>query len=253
LSSTATAEFSSKQQAEAFIVGQAYASDLDPAAVVAVAQTEGLGGLTGPIPAGHYDPDQQGDPGWSYGPFQLRDPGALPSTVYSGTVSSTEPGPQGAPEQWAWSPTGVQYAINQIQAVAAGKTGQDAIDSIVGGFEHPADPSAEEQSAGQYYQRLTAGGSGSPVQIPNTPTPDLHTPVGNLPLAPGGGINVKSAPGSGGADTTTSPTGSQATGIFSWTADPVRILQLAFGGLLILLGLYLLVRRSGAVPSVVPA
>lgn len=240
------AKLQTQPQALAAIVGYAYQSDLDPAAVVAVAQGEG--GLD-PSALGHYDPDTQGNPGWSYGPFQLRDPGALPASVYTGPVTTTLPGPRGAPETWAWSQEGIQYAIGQIQGVAAGKTGADAISSIVNGFEHPANPQAEIAGAEARYAKLTAGGSGSRVQIPNTQPPVLNTPVGRLNLAPGGGVNVSGTPGTakqgGGPATTTAPSNSTNTGIFSLTwGDIFRVLQGILGGVLILLGLFLLARRQ---------
>lgn len=237
-----------QQQAAALIVGYAQQADLDPAAVISVAEYEGgiSPGSSAAVPKGHYDPDQQGHPGWSYGPFSTRTPGAVPGSVYSGPVSRQQPGPTGAVQDWAWSPEGISYAIRQIQAVAAGKTGPDAITSIVTGFEHPADPTKEIAAEEQTYRGLVAGGSGSPVAISNTPTPDLATPIGSLPIASGGGVNVTDAKGT----TTTAPTGSQATGIFGFLEgfSLTRVLQLLLGGVLLVVGLFLLARQSSAAP-----
>ena len=127
------------------IVKDAKAANVDPVAVLAIAQGEG--GLT-PAP-GHYDPDQLGNPGWSYGPFQMRSPGALP-------IRST--GTYGPGYNFAWSEQGIQYAISRIASVSAGKTGPDAIDSIVRNFERPADPAGSVARATARYNAFQSTG-----------------------------------------------------------------------------------------------
>jgi cell wall-associated NlpC family hydrolase len=92
---------------------------LDPAAVLAVAGSEGLGGGVG-------------DQGTSFGPFQLHQGGALPRGI---SLS------QG--HAWAWSPAGIDYALRHIASVAGGQTGAQAVRSIVTRFERPANPGAE--------------------------------------------------------------------------------------------------------------
>jgi hypothetical protein len=132
-------------QVVAEIIRESSAKNVDPLAALGVAKAEG-----GWAPApGHYDPDTHGAPGWSYGPFQLRDPGALP-------ISSS--GAQGPGYQYAWSKQGIDYAIDQIASVAAGQTGQQAISAIVTQFERPADPSHDLTTAWATYQQLQKGG-----------------------------------------------------------------------------------------------
>jgi hypothetical protein len=127
---------------EAYITQEAQALKLDPLAVLGVASAEG--GLSGAV----------GDQGTSFGPFQLHEGGALPSSV-------TAQGAQYA-AMWANSPTGIDYALHQMANVAAGLTGGAAINSIVLRFERPADPTHDLQTASTYYATQGKGfGSGS--------------------------------------------------------------------------------------------
>lgn len=112
---------------------------LDPAAVLAVASQEGLGGGIG-------------DKGTSFGPWQLHAGGALPPQEYGGPNS---PQTQG----WAWSTAGVDYALAQISASASGLSGLPAIEAIVTGFERPADPSKEISGAASHYGSFSGGGA----------------------------------------------------------------------------------------------
>lgn len=70
--------------------------------------------------------------GGSYGPFQLYAQGALPARF------------RGQPrlaDQWAWSPQGISYALNQMQRVGAGGLrGPRAVEHIIRRFERPFDP-----------------------------------------------------------------------------------------------------------------
>ncbi len=112
------------------IVSGAKQRGLDPGAVLAVASQEGLGGGVG-------------DGGTSFGPFQLHAGGALPAAVWA-------KGPQFA-HQWAWSPAGINYALDRIAGVAKGLTGIQAINAIVRSFERPAKPDAEVAGAAANY------------------------------------------------------------------------------------------------------
>jgi hypothetical protein len=119
-----------------YIAKRARQLGLDPAAVLAVAAQEGLGGGVG-------------DQGSSYGPFQLHRGGALPA---------------GRDRAWAESPAGIDYALSRIAGVARGQRGQQAISSIVSRFERPADPQSEIQGALAAYGGIrahtpTAGGA----------------------------------------------------------------------------------------------
>lgn len=112
---------------------------LDPAAVLSVAQQEGLGGGVG-------------DNGTSFGPWQLHYGGAYPSWAPQG---------QEASQDWAWSPEGVGYALDQIKGVASGLTGRPAVENIVRRFERPANPDREVQGALGAY-----GGAQPPAAAP---------------------------------------------------------------------------------------
>jgi len=112
---------------------------LDPAAVLAVAHQEGLGGGIG-------------DSGTSFGPFQLHAGGALPQEEYQGAYSPET-------QHWSWSPEGVDYALAQMQAHASGLSGAAAIEAIVTQFERPANPTKEIQGAEQAYPQFAGGAS----------------------------------------------------------------------------------------------
>jgi hypothetical protein len=103
---------------------------LDPRAVFAIAQHEGLSGGIG-------------DQGTSFGPFQLHWGGAYPSFAPQGN-------PQAA-QTWASSPAGIDYALGQIQGVAGGLTGREAIYNISSRFERPADVAGEVADAIAHY------------------------------------------------------------------------------------------------------
>lgn len=109
---------------------------LDPRAVLAVASQEGLGGGVG-------------DNGTSFGPWQLHQGGAYPSFAPQDAAGA---------QAWAWSPQGINYALGQINQVAGGLKGQQAVQSIVQNFERPANPSGEIAGAEQAYGLpVTAG------------------------------------------------------------------------------------------------
>lgn len=100
---------------EQYILQRSRALGLDPRAVRAVASVEGLSG-------------KPGDYNTSFGPFQLHRGGALPA---------------GRGRAWAESRPGIEYALRQIQGVAQGLQGQQAVANIVRRFERPADPTGE--------------------------------------------------------------------------------------------------------------
>ena len=109
-----------------YIVSAAKQRGLDPVAVLAVASQEGLGGGVG-------------DNGTSFGPWQLHAGGALPAVVWA-------KGPTYA-HQWAWSPAGINYALDRIAGVARGLSGAQAVNAIVREFERPAKPNNEVAGA----------------------------------------------------------------------------------------------------------
>lgn len=113
---------------------------LDPAAVLAVAKQEGLGGGIG-------------DQGTSFGPWQLHVGGAFPSGV------------TGNRQNWAWSPAGLNYALSRISSVAKGLHGSQAVNAIVRRFERPAAPDREVAGA------LAAYGTGGTRSVPGSVLP----------------------------------------------------------------------------------
>jgi hypothetical protein len=120
-----------------YIIQGARRRGLDPNAVLAVAKQEGLSGGIG-------------DYGTSFGPWQLHIGGALPREV----------GARGAgyAQKWAWSPAGINYALDQMAHVARGQRGRAAVTSIVSRFERPAAPGREIAGAlGAYGGAIGAG------------------------------------------------------------------------------------------------
>lgn len=95
---------------------------LDPAAVLAVAQQEGLGGESSSL--------VPGDNGTSFGPHQLHMGGALPPAITALGAN--------AAQAWSWSEEGFKYALQQISGVARGLTGVAAITAITTQFERPS-------------------------------------------------------------------------------------------------------------------
>jgi hypothetical protein len=207
---------------------------LDPSAVLAVVSTEG--GFN-PAP-GVYDPDTRGAPGWSYGPFQLRSPGALPIS----SAGATGPG-----ATFAWSKQGIDYALGQIATVAKGKRGTEAIYAIVNGFEHPANvPGEVAKAASRYgsFQPIGAHPAKTGV-IPFTGAPSIVRAVGGVAAtqeAPGGLLS--------GLESAVNP-----LDFVKRLADPnlwLRIGQVVGGAILAFAGIVLLVRQIGLAPPSVP-
>lgn len=121
------------------------AQHLDPAAVLAVAKTEGLSGGIG-------------DNGHAFGFAQLNNAGGVITGKFRGQTPAQI-------NKWAWSPAGIDYALAGIARVAGGLKGTPAVTSIVNGFERPANPGREIAAA-------TGGLSGVtlPTQTPVAPT-----------------------------------------------------------------------------------
>lgn len=108
-----------------YVEKQAPHYNLDPQAVLAVADQEGASGAIG-------------DNGSSFGPWQLHKGGAYPASA---------PQSAQAANAWAWSPAGVDYALASMSKVAGGLRGPAAVTAIVTRFERPANPGAETAAA----------------------------------------------------------------------------------------------------------
>jgi len=137
---------------------------LDPAAVLAVASSEGLSGGIG-------------DSGHAFGPWQLNNAGGVITGKFSG-MSPTQI------NQWAWSPAGLKYALDRIGGVARGLKGPAAVSAIVNRFERPAAPIPEIQRATAALGRY-GGGSGGGAQGSNPVLPVGSSPGSLPPLATG--------------------------------------------------------------------
>lgn len=196
-----------------YIVKGSIGRNLDPAAVISVALQEG--GFHGAI----------GDSGTSFGPFQLHINGALPQAVAA----------QGAgyAQYWANSPAGIDYALSQIQKVAGGKSGGDAVARIVYSFERPHDPGSEAAAAANVYPRvkqwlgsnnlsaIAGGGSNTPGAIGTT----INTPAGNVAHTVGSSI-------------------SSIGDAFGWFFDNWdRVLEVFAGGVFVVIGGLMLGRQ----------
>lgn len=115
------------------IVAAARKWGVDARAALAVAMTEG-GLKFGAV----------GDSGHAFGPFQLNNAGGVVSGMDANKAAA-----------FANSLQGITFALKSMAAAgAAGKTGFDAIQAIVRGFERPADPAGEIQKALTFYKQL---------------------------------------------------------------------------------------------------
>ena len=116
-----------------FLRDEAPKYGIDPAAAMAVAAQEGLGGGVG-------------DFGTSFGPWQMHFGGSLPSRVYYGPYSSKT-------QEWAWSKDGIDYALaGMARTPAHNVKGPYAAELIVKYFERPFSPIPEELHAAAAYK-----------------------------------------------------------------------------------------------------
>lgn len=151
--------------------------ELDPQAVLAVFKQEGLSGGIG-------------DGGHAFGPAQLNNAGGVITGKFAGQT----------PEQineWAWSPAGIDYALQGISKVAAGQHGGRAVNSIVRNFERPADPNGEVQRAlgGQVSQFGGGAAPQAPSAVGAPATDSRHAFATGLlgAISPTGQLNDPSA------------------------------------------------------------
>ena len=163
-------------------------------------------------------PAQVGDNGTSFGPWQLHIGGALPASVAA----------QGADyaQAWANSPTGIDYALGRIASFARGQKGAQAIRSIVYSFERPKNPAAEYSAAVATYN-----GGGGPSNAPGSTSGSLGGALDHIP----GVAQIESV--------------GKFLGKITDPAFLLRALEVMGGGILILLGLYLLAKQIGLAPD----
>jgi hypothetical protein len=115
---------------------------LDPAAVLAMSQHEGISG-------------NPGDGNSSFGPWQLHVGGALPSSI--GAL-----GPVAA-QQWAWSTDGINYALEAMSGNARNLSGYNAVAAIAN-WERSADIPGQTARAWSSYSSWV---SGIPIALNN--------------------------------------------------------------------------------------
>lgn len=90
-----------------------------------------------------------GDGGTSFGPFQLHIGGALPSRYWSDPEAG---------KRFANSVAGIEYVARKMAELgAAGKTGLEAIETMIRKFEKPADPDGSFANAERRYQAWRNG------------------------------------------------------------------------------------------------
>lgn len=149
---------------------------LDPAATLAVASREGLSGAIG-------------DGGHAFGDFQLNNAGGVITGKFAGMTPAQI-------EAWANSPQGITYALAGLAKVAANQTGSQAVNSIVTGFERPANIPGEIAGA-----TAALGSYGSLASLP------AAKPVASTPFIPKvvGTVNTATpaTPAAGGLDAST--------------------------------------------------
>lgn len=173
----------------AYVAQNAQHYGLDPAAVLAVADHEGLS----------QDPVNGVAPTWvlpgeggafNFGPPSWQSAGA------GAAIVQNQGGRQEA-ANWSWTPAGLDYWLQSVaQAGASGKQGMDAIVQIVGGygwgFERPASSTTGVNLAARAYPKyeqqvadILYSGTGSPIVTPPNSPGNITIPPNIFPI-PGG-------------------------------------------------------------------
>lgn len=155
-----------KDEVVAYVGANASKFGLDPAAVLAVANQEGLKTIPGTwwqLP---------GEWGQSFGPPSWYQGGAGGNIVnQQGTVSNAA--------QWAWTPAGLDYWLQSVAAAgASGLQGAEAVRQIIGGYGWGFERPAAKYAAGEFtnamgdypkfQQQIGSGNAIVPVPDPST-------------------------------------------------------------------------------------
>lgn len=157
-----------RNQVIAYIGQTAPQYGVDPAAMLAVANQEGLNTAPGSIWT------VQGESGPSFGPPSWFSGGA-------GAPFIQQQGSASAASAWSWSVAGLNTWIQQVAQVASGLTGNSAINAIVTRFERPAAknvPGEIQRAQAQYsnfQQQLNNIGGTADIQ------PQVSTDTGVQP------------------------------------------------------------------------
>lgn len=181
----------------AYVGANASRFGVDPAAMLAVANHEGLGTTPGStwILPGEGGAFNFGPPSW-----QSHGAGAAIVTAHGASAA-----------QWSWTPAGLDYWMQKVaESGAAGLTGYQAIVQIVGGygwgFERPAAKNAPGEIANAWHD-YTSFQNQIQNPLPGTTTPPPINPH-PLPGVPGGAITppgqlpITSDPQTGGQGST---------------------------------------------------
>jgi len=173
-----------KQEVIAYIGANAPASGVDPAAMLAIAEQEGLNhgpdsgkGLSWIVPGeGNIS---FGPPSWFAG---------TPGNPAAGTAIVQMQG--GNAPAWSWTPAGLDYWIQQVAASKGvqGAVGYDAIAAIVNNFERPStnyngrNLALEEITTAarnyvSFQQQIAAGTGNTIVSTPTTPGQLVIPPI----------------------------------------------------------------------------
>lgn len=214
----------------AYVGQNASTYGLDPAAVLSVANGEGLN----TAPGATWNLSQQfGERGYNFGP----------PSWYSLGAGGTIVGMQGSnAPQWAWTPAGLDYWLSQVAQSASGLTGGAAIQAIVHGFERPLErlrPDAIQKAENQYsgFQRILQG-----IGIGGGVTDTQPTETGTVGTGAEAGVQ-----GTTGLQTTASSPGEPTKLDLDFSKSIqhsiMQILLVIFGLALLLGGIYLIGSR----------
>jgi len=166
----------SKPDVVQYVGANAARFNLDPAAVLAVADQEGLKTQPGSFWQLPKEPYKSfGPPSW-YG-------GGAGAAILQAHGNDPK-----AASEWSWTPAGIDYWLQKVaESGASGMTGAQAIRQIIGGygwgFERPAEENAAREfvnASNEYrsFQQQIAGGPGGNAIVPTPNEPgQLVIPV----------------------------------------------------------------------------
>lgn len=171
--------FTNKGDVIHYVAERAPQFGVDPAAMLAVANQEGLRTTPGSawvVPGESYN--SFGPPSWNGDP-----------RARGGPIIAAHPNDYAA---WAWSPEGIDEWIRQVAQVAGGLTGGAAIQAIVTKFEAPREDlvQGEISDATRLYSGFQQQIQGI-IPIPGTLPPQIPIPLPGQPSNPQSPVNVK--------------------------------------------------------------
>lgn len=223
----ANAAMLSKNDVVAYVGANAGKYGLDPAALLAVANHEGLGTTPGSTWI------LKNEQGFNFGP---------PSWYSLGAGSNVIKMQGNNAAYWSWTPAGLDYWMQTVaNSGAAGKQGLAAITTIVQNFENPRSDlvGGEITNASRDYpqfQAQIASGLGNPIVTPPDTPGNITIPPITIPgLTQPGQLPIPTDP-----QTTTNPTsttgGKFSLHLFDTPGGPINLtLPWDFSGILLFL------------------